>query len=220
MSKHRKPTAIAGQFVPHRIEMLRSPALRALSLTGRRILDRIEIEWANHGGRDNGKLPVTFAGLKKFGMMNPNDNARGFRELCALGFIEKTRTGRAGVGEHRTPNLFRITYLPANGKAPTDEWRRIATVEEAERIAREARKNYLPVSENDTGPVSETDTATGIGNRYNVPISPVSENTLLSRKESSHLKGCAPGQGRHGRMLPAARRPRPNRNRPNGRPPW
>jgi len=201
-----------GQFVPHRPAMLRSPALRVLSLTGRRILDRLEIEHLNHGGKENGKLTVTFANLKKFGMANPNDIARGFRELRALGFIEVTRAGRAGNAEHRTPNLFRITYLPANGKAPTDEWRRIATVEEAERIAREARKNYLPVS--------ETDTATGIGNRYNVPISPVSENTLLSRKESSHLKGCAPGQGRHGRMLPAARRPRPNRNRPNGRPPW
>src|SRR3974390_246144 len=132
MSKHRKPTAIAVQFVPHRIEMLRSPAFFVLSLTGRRILDRLEIEWADHGGRDNGKLPLTFADLKKFGMANPNHNARGFRELCALGFIEKTRTGRAGVGEHRTPNLFRITYLSADGKAPTDEWRRIATNEEAE----------------------------------------------------------------------------------------
>ena len=219
MSKHRKPTAIDGQFVPHRIEMLRSPALRALSLTGRRILDRIEIEWANHGGRDNGKLPVTFADLKKFGMANPNHNARGFRELCALGFIEKTRTGRAGIGEHRTANLFRITYLSANGEAPTDEWRRIATIDEAERIARDARKNF-PVSEKDTGPVSERDTATGIRKGYNAPISPVSEKTLLSRKESSHLEGWGPGQGRHGRMLPAARRPRPNRNRPNGRPPW
>ena len=85
-------------------------------------------------------------------MANPNDNARGFRELCALGFIERTRTGRAGIGEHRTANLFRITYLRANGKAPTDEWRRIATIEEAERIARDARKNNLPVSETDTTP--------------------------------------------------------------------
>ena len=195
MSKHRKPTAIAGQFVPHRIEMLRSPAFFVLSLTGRRILDRLEIEWADHGGRDNGKLPLTFADLKKFGMANPNHNARGFRELCALGFIEKTRTGRAGIGEHRTANLFRITYLSANGEAPTDEWRRIATIEEAERIAREARKK-LPVSEKDTGPVSERDTATGIRKGYKAPVSPVSENTLLSRKESSHLEGWGPGPGK------------------------
>ena len=117
MSKHRKPTAIDGQFVPRRREMLRSPALRVLSLTARRILDRLDLEHVNHGGKDNGRLPVTFADLKKFGMANPNHNARGFRELCALGFIEKTRTGRAGIGEHRSANLFRITYLAADGKA-------------------------------------------------------------------------------------------------------
>ena len=188
MSKHRKPTAIDGQFVPHRIEMLRSPALRALSLTGRRILDRIEIEWANHGGRDNGKLPVTFAGLKKFGMMNPNDNARGFRELCALGFIEKTRTGRAGIGEHRTPNLFRITYLPANGKAPTDEWRSIATIEEAERVAREAR-NISQYRKTIPDQYRKTISVTGIGKRTKASISPVSENDLLSREDLASLGG-------------------------------
>ena len=56
-SKHR----IGGQFVMRRIDMLRSPAFCVLSLTGRRILDRLEIEHAAHGGRDNGKLPVTFS---------------------------------------------------------------------------------------------------------------------------------------------------------------
>lgn len=60
--KHK--SQINGQFAPRTIAMLRSPAMRAVGLTGRRILDRIEIELANHGGRDNGKLPVTFADLK------------------------------------------------------------------------------------------------------------------------------------------------------------
>jgi hypothetical protein len=157
MSKHRK---IDGQFAPRLIEMLRSPAFSVLSLTGRRILDRLEIELADHGGRDNDKLPVTFADLKKFGISNRDDIGRGIRELCARGFIEKTRTGRAGNGEYRSPNLFRITYLPAGGKAPTNEWRRIGTIEDAEQIADDARKNsftghgklLLPVTENVTVP--------------------------------------------------------------------
>ena len=40
------------------------------------------------------------------------------------------------------PNRFRITYLPAGRKAPTHEWRRIDTMEEAERVAhtRDPRK--------------------------------------------------------------------------------
>jgi hypothetical protein len=54
----RRRTQIGGQVAPRLIEMLESPAYRALSLSGHRVLDRIEIEMAHHGGTDNGKLPV------------------------------------------------------------------------------------------------------------------------------------------------------------------
>jgi hypothetical protein len=37
--------------------MLESPAFRVSSLACRRILDRIAVEYAHHGGNDNGKLP-------------------------------------------------------------------------------------------------------------------------------------------------------------------
>ena len=49
MSKRR---TINGQFTMRPIEMLRAPVMRVLSLTGRRILDRIEIE---HATRRKGK---------------------------------------------------------------------------------------------------------------------------------------------------------------------
>ncbi len=45
---------IDGQFAARLIEMLRSPAFRVLSLSGHRVLDRL----ADHGGQDNGKLPL------------------------------------------------------------------------------------------------------------------------------------------------------------------
>ena len=77
--KTKAPNTISGQFAPRLIEMLRSPAYRALSLSARRILDRIEIEFANHGGRDNGKLPVTYQNFKDFGISNRDDIARGNR---------------------------------------------------------------------------------------------------------------------------------------------
>jgi hypothetical protein len=159
--------------------MLRSPAMRVLSLTGRRILDRIEIELAAHGGKDNGKLPVTFADLKAFGISNRDDIARGIRETCALGFAELTRRGRAGNGEFRRPNLFRLTYLSAGGKGPTHDWRQFETFEAAEMVARENRK---PVTENVTGPVTENVTVTGHGKRTKAPRSPVTENGPLSRQ--------------------------------------
>jgi hypothetical protein len=115
---------IGCQFAPRTIEMLRSPAMRALSLTGRRILDCVEIELASHGGKDNGQLPVTHTDLVEFGI---HDHAigPGLREVEALGFVEIKR-GRAGNAEFRRPNLFRLTYRPTEDKHETNEWRQIA----------------------------------------------------------------------------------------------
>jgi hypothetical protein len=175
--KHHK---IGAPFVPHTFEMLRSPAWRVLSLTAHRILSRIEIEFGNHGGRDNGKLPVTFADLRNFGIRNCDDIARGIRELRALGFVELTRPGRAGNGEFRAPNLFRLTYLPAYGKAPTHEWRQFETIEAAEQAAQKSRK---PVTENVSGPDTENVSVTGHGKRTETPQSPDTENVPLSRKD-------------------------------------
>ena len=68
-------TSIGEQFAPHTIAMLRSPAWRALSLSARRILDRIEIELADHGGTDNGKLPVTYDDFEQYGQILVAENA-------------------------------------------------------------------------------------------------------------------------------------------------
>jgi hypothetical protein len=186
--------------------MLRSPAWRVLSLTAHRILSRIEIEFGNHGGRDNSKLPVTFANLRDFGIRNCDDIARGIRELRALGFVELTRPGRAGNGEFRAPNLFRLTYLPAYGKAPTQEWRQFEAVETAEQAAQKSRK---PVTENVSGPDTENVSVTGHGKRTETPKSPDTENLLLSRKDLaiSHAAGLTRDRphsnqratGRHGK---------------------
>jgi hypothetical protein len=56
----RSSLRIEGQFAPRRIEMLESPAYRVLNLTEHKILARIEIELASHGGLENGDLPVTY----------------------------------------------------------------------------------------------------------------------------------------------------------------
>jgi hypothetical protein len=146
---------IVGQFVPRTIVMLRSPAFRALSLSGHRILARIEIELANHGGRDNGKLPVTFADFEEYGIWR-HAIGPGIRVACALGLVELTRPGRSGGGEYRKPNLFRLTYLPAYGKAPTHEWRLIKTIEDAEKIARKARRTTKAAPVENISPMVET----------------------------------------------------------------
>jgi hypothetical protein len=148
MSSRKRRTQIAGQFAPRTIEMLRSPAWRILSLSARRVLDRLEIELADHGGVDNGKLPVTYEDFVRYGIER-HGIAPALRELVALGFIEITEPGRAGNAEFRRPTLYRITYRHTKTD-PTDEWKRIGE-DEAEVIARAARgtniKNRKPVRE-------------------------------------------------------------------------
>jgi hypothetical protein len=88
MSPRRK-NRIAGQFSARTIEMMESPAYIALGGSARKILDRLEIEHAHHGGNDNGKLPCTYEHFFEYGV-HRHSIAPALRELEALGFIEIT----------------------------------------------------------------------------------------------------------------------------------
>lgn len=140
MSSHRKRrTTIGGQFAPRLIEMLESPAYRVLSKSAHRILARLEIELAHHGGKDNGRLPVTFEDFQNYGI-DRHAIAPAIRECEGLGFIAITEHGRAGNAEFRSPNKFRLTYRPTERAEPPDDWRRVKTVEDARNLAYEARR--------------------------------------------------------------------------------
>jgi hypothetical protein len=139
---------IARQFAARPIEMLESPAMRVLTLAERRALDRIEIEYAHHGGADNGKLPITYADFERFAL-HPNVVAPSLRVLVSLGFIEITRKGYGGAAEVRAPSWYRLTYRAAWNATLRDgdgthEYLRIKTVEEAKAIARRARSGADP----------------------------------------------------------------------------
>lgn len=135
----RKHTKIGGQFAPRLVEMISSPAYFVLSLSARRVLDRLEIELAGHGGTENGKLIVTFDQFQKFGI-DRHAIAPAIRETEALGFIEVTEHGRAGNAEYRQPNRFRITYRNTDYGQPTHEWRRVKTSTEAAAISQQSRR--------------------------------------------------------------------------------
>jgi hypothetical protein len=136
----KRRSRIAGQFAARTIEMLESPAYRALSQSAHRVISRIEVELAHHGGQDNGKLPVTYDDFESYGI-HRHAIAPAIKEAVALGFVEVTEHGRAGNAEHRTPNQFRLTYKPGKGYVGqgTNEWAKIPDIETAERIAKEAR---------------------------------------------------------------------------------
>ena len=153
----RRRSKIDGQFAWQLIEMLELPAHRALSLSARRALDRIQIEFASHGGKDNGHLPVTFDDFEQFGI-DRHSVAPALRELVALGFVEVTERGRAGNAEFRTPNKFRLTHRDTDKASATNDWRRIKTDAQAFQIASAARRARIRASLQKQKPVRKTPT--------------------------------------------------------------
>jgi hypothetical protein len=120
--------------------MLESPAYRALSLSGHRVLARLEIELGHHGGTDNGRLPVTYTDFQRYGIERKSI-APALREVQALGFAIITERGRPSKSDFdRHPNYFELTYMHgAHGEEPTHEWKRHKTLDEAIKVARQAR---------------------------------------------------------------------------------
>jgi len=135
-----KRNRINGQWSPRLIEMLGSPAYRVLSVSAHRVISRIEIEHAAHGGSENGNLPVTKQNFMDYGM-DHDAIAPAIRGAEALGFIRMKR-GRGGNAEHKQPNRFFLTFAHGRGNRalePTHDWRKIKTIEEAQTIAVAAR---------------------------------------------------------------------------------
>lgn len=180
----RKLNKIDGQFNARLIEMMESPAYRVLSLTAHRVLDRICIELAQHGGNDNGRLPVTYEHFVEYGI-HRHAIGPAIRELEALGFIEVTQRGRPSAGEFRLPNHFRITWVNCKSTPiPSHEWRRIPDSETAEALAHAARKQKSSGGNrhcasggnrhrNGNSPVSETVTTVQVSETITTSISPV-----------------------------------------------
>jgi hypothetical protein len=79
----RKARKIEGQYIAHRLAMIESPAYRVLSFHARRCLDRIEIEHLRHGGKENGRLPVTYDQFIEYGVMSRRFIGPALRELVA-----------------------------------------------------------------------------------------------------------------------------------------
>jgi hypothetical protein len=123
------------------VAMQESPAYRVLTLSAHRILDRLEIEFAKHGFKpeENGQLPCTYEDFVEYGISR-NEIAPAIRELSALGIVRVTRRGSAGNEAHRQTTLFLLTYrADGSDKVFENGWRRIKTLEEAEKIAKAAR---------------------------------------------------------------------------------
>jgi hypothetical protein len=144
---------IADPFNWRLVEMQKSAAYRVLSLSARKILDRLEIELARHGFKpeENGRLPCTYGHFVEYGVER-KAIAPAIRELVALGFVEVTRKGSAGNADHRQATLFLLTYRPSGSDVVTkNSWRRIKSIEEAEAVAKAARERQGDARSRDFG---------------------------------------------------------------------
>jgi hypothetical protein len=137
----KRRNSINDQWSARRREMLESVAYRVLSQSAHRAISRVELELCYHGGNDNGQLPVTFDDFIEYGIDRASV-APALREGEALGFFRITDRGRGGNREYRAPNKFYLTFAVGRGSRanpPTDEWRKIKTINDAKAIARVAR---------------------------------------------------------------------------------
>jgi hypothetical protein len=131
--------------VMHTRAMFMSAAWRTMSLSARRVIERIEIEMMSNGGagESNGRLVVTHDNFIEYGISRAC-LASAIREASALGFVEKTVQGRGGNAAGREANRFRLTSYKFKEHGvthyePTNDWQRIKTMVEAEAIAENAR---------------------------------------------------------------------------------
>jgi hypothetical protein len=163
--------------------MLESPAYRVLSLSGHRVLARLEIELGHHGGADNGRLPVTYADFQRYGIERKSIPP-AIREVQALGFARVTERGRPSKSDFgRRPNFFELTYIHgAYGEEPTDEWRRHKTLPEAIKVAQHARldKDEKAVGKSKANAVRKSDTREGKNPRTG-PESPLQTRSVQPR---------------------------------------
>ena len=129
-------------------QMMESAAYRALSIHAYKVLDRILREHMAQGGKENGRLKVTWRDFKKDGVQSRRITG-AIAEVEALGFAKRTFPGRRSCGEDRgAPAQYRLTWLPVfepdNAKSPTNEWKRFGDdYAEAKRTAQVAAGRTL-----------------------------------------------------------------------------
>ena len=220
MTKKRRRTTIGSQFVARTKEVLESPAYRALSLSARRLLDRIELENMYHGGAENGQLPVTYENFEKYGI-DRGSIAPAIREAVALGFLEVTEQGCAGNRDFRSPNKFRLTYLPTHGVTTSwgkGRWELFGSLEEAKAEAKRAReersdrayrpnKKQNPSRGKPTISVGKTHTENGDSIPEKPLLHPIPEKPLLLSISRVGYADCAIEALQRGRSIQA---PAPN----------
>lgn len=107
-------------------EMISSPAWRAMSHNGQRVVSRIMIEHMKHGGNQNGSLPITYSDFAAYGIRRSSIKG-AILDAIRLGFVDLVETGIRGHGIARRPHRFGLTWLPRADFTPaSNRWKAIS----------------------------------------------------------------------------------------------
>lgn len=116
------------------LEMLSSPAMQVMTLPARKVLDVVVIEHMQHGGTQNGALPVTYDNFAAAGIRRQSIPA-AIDTAVELGWIDLVRTGGRSYGPARRPSEYGLTWLPRCDNTPaSNRWKAIRTREQAASI--------------------------------------------------------------------------------------
>jgi hypothetical protein len=134
-------------FVWHQAELLRSPPWRRRSINCVRLIEFLLVEQMAHGGLENGNLLAPFVQLEAWGI-GRRLITDAVDEAEALGLIEVRRGGKKGLAANHL-SAYRLTFYATRCKpeglakpywvAPTDEWKRLKTVDEVDAAMASAR---------------------------------------------------------------------------------
>ncbi len=107
-------------------EMIESEAWSQLSLAARRVIDRIISEHMGQGGKENGRLIVTYDDFHAYGIRRQS-LSDAIELAIKLGFVDLTVRGRRSAGANRTPSMYGLTWLPRHDwTPPSDRWKTVS----------------------------------------------------------------------------------------------
>jgi hypothetical protein len=120
------------------LDVFQSDAWSAMPLCARRVVERVMIEHMQHGGKDNGSLPVTYDDFQAYGIRRASIK-QGISISQELGWIDIVQPGLRGHGIARRATRYGLTWLPRSDWTPaSDRWRAV-TPEAAQQVLRRQR---------------------------------------------------------------------------------
>jgi hypothetical protein len=200
--------------------MLESEAWCSLSLTARRVLDRVMIEHMAHAGSENGNLVVTYDDFVRFGIRR-NSLKSAITQTVTKGWLIITEKGRPSVGPDRWPTRYALGWLPRFDGTPAlnrwKGWRKAqADVPICGNIKSSSESGTRPKGGNARALVSATlpapSIANDIGERAEILKTPAAE-TVPGRKsdrDRSPVRWCKDRKrlvNAHGAALPLVDHP-------------